>query len=170
MKFNNVLGGLAALTAAAGLATGASAAGSVNASAVATATVLSPVSLTKTQDLAFGSIVRPSTGTTTATLSTAGVLTLSPGTDAAIVAGTRTAAKFNIAAPAGQTYTPVAILTLAGLTGVAAGTPVVDTGTVGALGAALTTQQITYGGQFDVSSTTTPQLYTGTLALTINYP
>lgn len=170
MHFNKIILGLAATTVAAGLATAASAAGSVSANAVATATILSPVSLLKTQDLAFGSIVRPSSGANTVTLGTANDVTLSGGGDAAIVASTKTSARFTITAPAGQTYTPVAVLTLTGLTGVASGTPIVDSGAVGALAPAATSQVITYGGQFDVTSSTTPQLYTGTLALTINYP
>jgi hypothetical protein len=170
MKFNRIILGAGALVAAAGLATVASAAGSVSANATATATILSPVTLLNTQAMAFGSIVRPSTGANTVTLNTTNGVALTGGGDAALQPSTKTSAKFSITAPAGQTYTPSAVLTMTGLTGVAAGTPAVDTGTVGALAATATTQVITYGGQFDVSSSTTPQLYSGTLALTISYP
>ncbi len=171
MKFNKVLLGLAATTVAAGLSTAALAAGSVSANAVATATVVSPVTLAATQNIAFGSVVRPSTGTNTVTMDTAGGTTLSGGGDGSLVAGTRTPAKFLITAPTAQTYTPVATLALGALANPNAGTPIVGgTGSVGQLGPAETTQVITYGGAFDVSSTTTPQLYTGTLQLIINYP
>jgi hypothetical protein len=173
MTFNRVLIGAAALAATAGMATGALAAGTVTANATATATIVSPVSLAVTQNMAFGSIVRPLNGSNTVAIGTNNDVTLSGGGDATIVvAGTKTSAKFTINAPAGQTYTPSAVLTMnGGLTGVLAGaTPVVDSGSVGALGAAATSQVITYGGQFDVTSSTNPQLYSGTLALTISYP
>lgn len=172
MKFNRVLVGAVALAATAGLATGALAAGTVSASANATATIVSPVTLAVTQNMAFGSIVRPLTGTNTIAIDTSNTVTKSGGGDATLVAaGTRTSGKFTINAPAGQTYTPSAILTIAGLNNVLAGAaPTVDSGSVGALGATSTAQVITYGGQFDVTSGTTPQLYSGTLALTITYP
>ncbi|MBS0332423.1 MAG: hypothetical protein JSS35_06620, partial [Proteobacteria bacterium] len=47
------------------LAGSAFAAGTVQATANATLTVLSPTTLTKTQDMAFGQIVRPTSGTNT---------------------------------------------------------------------------------------------------------
>lgn len=154
------------------MATGALAAGTVSASATATATIVSPVTLGVTQNLQFGSIVRPLSGTNTIVIDTSNNVTKTGAGDATIVvAGTKTSAKFTINAPAGQTYTPSATLTMTGLNNVLAGaTPTVDSGSVGALGAASTAQVITYGGQFDVSSSTTPQLYSGTLALVITYP
>ena len=127
----------------AGLASSAFAAGSVQATANATLTILSPTTLTKTQDMVFGQVV----------------------------ASTTSSAKFNVTAAAATTYTTSQTLTFvqAGLTNISAGTPVATTGTLGTIGAGGGTQEIRYGGQFDITAATPAQNYTGTLTVTVNY-
>ena len=161
---------LAATTAALGLATAANAAGSISATAPVTATILSPVTLTKTQNMAFGSIIRPSNASTsTVTLNTADTVTLSGAGDAQIVASTKTSAHFDLVGPASTTYTTTQTLSMTpALPGVLAGTPTAATGTLGTIPVG-GTQQLNFGGQFDVTQGTTAQAYTGTLSVTVNY-
>ncbi|MBS0335146.1 MAG: hypothetical protein JSS35_20450, partial [Proteobacteria bacterium] len=63
MNFRHMMIRVGAGLLIAALAGSAFAAGTVQATANATLTVLSPTTLTKTQDMAFGQIVRPTSGT-----------------------------------------------------------------------------------------------------------
>ena len=171
MNLRNVLiatGVAIAVTAAAGSAL---AAGSVSTTANASVTIVSPVTITKTQDMVFGTVVRPTTGTNTIILNASDVVSKTGAGDATLLAGTTTSAKFNITVTGATTYTTTQTLTFTatGLTAVAASLPVATTGTIGTIPAA-GTQEIRYGGQFDIDPATPPQTYTGTLAVTINYP
>jgi hypothetical protein len=172
MKIRN--GSIAALAALAftSIAGHALAAGTISTTAPASVTVLSPVTITKTQDLVFGSVVRPNVGTTTTTLDTSDGIsqTQAGGGNGSIVASTTSSAKFNVVGPAAQVYTTGQTLTFtqAGLTGVTASLPAATTGTLGTLPAS-GTQELRYGGSFTMSSATTAQAYTGTLTVTINY-
>ena len=171
MKLRNILtatGAAIALSAAAG---GALAAGSVSATATATATIISPVTITKTQDMVFGSIVRPVTGTNTIILNTSDVVSKTGAGDASLIAGATKSAKFNITVTGATTYTTTQTLTFTtlGLTGIAASLPVATTGTLGTIPAA-GTQEIRYGGQFDIDPATPPTTYIGALNVTVNYP
>ncbi|HEY3948071.1 DUF4402 domain-containing protein [Phenylobacterium sp.] len=156
----------------AALATSAFAAGTVSTTANATLTVMSPDTLTKTQDLVFGTVIRPSSGTNTIALSsTSGTVTVSAGAgNASVVNSTTSQARFNFVAPAATTYTTTQSLTFTqnGLTNVSAAAPTTTTGSLGTVPAG-GTQDINVGGQFDISSATTAQNYTGTLTLTVNY-
>jgi hypothetical protein len=172
MNIRNILIATSSALALSTLATGAFAAGSLNAAAVSSVTVVSPTTLTKTQDMAFGTVVRPSgaNGNTTFKLDTLGNITQTGG-DGSIVASTTSAAKFNISTIAAITYTTSQALTfLPGgqLINVASTLPVATTGVLGVV-PVNGSQEIRYGGQFDVTPTTTPQTYTGTLAITVNY-
>jgi hypothetical protein len=157
--------------ALASLSGAAFAAGSVSTSANATATIVSPVTLAKTQDMAFGSIVRPSNASpNTVTLDANDTVTLTGAGNGSTIASTRTSAKFNLTAPPGTTYSTVQTLsfTTSGLTGIAASLPVATTGVLGTVPAG-GVQELRYGGQFDINSSTVAQLYTGTLSITVNY-
>ena len=169
------------------MATGAFAAGTLNASAVSSVIVVSPTTLTKTQDMNFGTVVRPSgaNGNTTFILDTANNVTKSGG-DGSVVASTTTSAKFSLVTTPGISFSAAAVLSFAPtgqLINIVAGTPLI-TGATGAgptfalaaTGAGPTfalaangTALLSYGGQFDVTPTTVPQTYTGTLAVTITY-
>jgi len=154
-----------------GVSGAASAAGSVQAAANSSVTVLSPTTLTKTQDMAFGQVVRPSNASAnTVTLDANDTVALSGAGNGSLVASTTTSAKFNLAAPAGTTYTTTQALTFTqtGLASIAAAAPVATTGVLGTVPAA-GVQELRYGGQFDITSATPAQAYTGTLSVTVNY-
>jgi len=170
MKMRNALIAAGSAIALSAIAT-ASLAGTVSANAVATATILSPVTITKTQDMAFGQIVRPSNASpNTVVLNTSDTVSLTGAGNGSLIASPTTSAKFNISSVAATTYTLTTTLTFttAGLTGVAPGTPVATSGTLGTIPAG-GTQEIRFGGQFDIDATTPPATYTGTLAVTVNY-
>jgi len=162
----------AAAAALASAATGALAAGSVTATAPASVTVLSPFNITKTQDMLFGTVVRPSTGTTTITLDSNDAVSFvnTGGGNGSLVSSTTSSARFSLVGTATTTYTLSQSLafTQVGLTGVSASTATASSGTLGTLPAG-GTQEIRYGGQFTMAAATTPQLYTGTLSVTVNY-
>ena len=154
-----------------GLAGAALAAGSVQATAPASVTIVAPVSLTKTQDLQFGQVVRPSNASAnTVTLDANDTVSLSGAGNGSLVASTTTSAKFNLSAPAGTTYSTVQTLGFnqTGLTNVAASLPTATTGVLGTVPAS-GAQELRYGGSFDISSGTPAQAYTGTLSVTVNY-
>jgi hypothetical protein len=150
------------------LATGAFA-GTVSASANATVTVISPTTITKTQDMVFGTLIRPTSGTTTFTLDSSDNVTATGG-NGSVVASTTSSAKFNIASQSAITYTlaPTLTFTQTGLTNIAVGPVATTTGTPGQVPAG-GTQEIRYGASFDVGIATTPQNYTGTLSVIVTY-
>lgn len=153
------------------LAGAALASGSVSATAPASVTVLSPTTLTKTQDMAFGQVVRPSNaGTNTVVLDTNDNVTISGAGNGSIVASPTTSAKFVINASGGATYTTVQSLSFTqnGLTNVSVSAPVSSTGVLGTV-PGNGSQELRYGGQFDMTSATPAQAYTGTLSVTVNY-
>lgn len=152
-------------------ASGAFAAGSVSANAGASVTVVAPVTLTKTQDMIFGTIVKPTTGTNTIILNTADLVTKTGAGDGSIIASATKSARFDITVAAATTYTTTQTLTFTspGLLAISASAPVAASGTLGTIPAA-GTQTIIYGGQFDIDASTPAQAYTGTLAVTVNYP
>jgi hypothetical protein len=160
MNIRILLAASAATLALTSIATSASAAGSV----------LSPVTITKTQNLVFGSVVRPNTGNNTITLDTSDAVTKTGAGDGTIVNSLTSSAKFDVIGPAGQVYTTGQTLafTQVGLTGITAGLPAATTGTVGTIPAS-GSQELRYGGAFTMSPATTAQAYTGTLTVTINY-
>jgi len=171
MKTRNLL--IVAASAAAGLAiaSGALAAGSVSTTAGASVTVLSPVTITKTQDMKFGQVVRPSNANTnTVTLDANDTVTLTGTGNGGVVASTTSSAKFDVTASAGTTYSTTQTLSFTqnGLTNVAASLPTTTNGSPGVIPAS-GIQEMRYGGQFDMGSATPAQTYTGTLSVTVNY-
>jgi AICAR transformylase/IMP cyclohydrolase PurH len=169
MNIRNTL--IAAGTALAISALGASAqSATVQATANATVTVVSPTTITKDQDMVFGTVVRPTTGTNTITLGTNDAVTLSGAGNGSVVASTTSAARFTIASQAAITYTLAPTLTFVqtGLNNIAVSAPAVLTGTLGSV-SANGTQDIKYGAAFDIGVATTPQNYTGTLTVVVTY-
>jgi len=171
MTFRNVLVAAGSVIALAGLATGAQAAGSISTTAPASVTVLSPINITKTQNLVFGQVIRPSNANiNTITLDANNTVTVTGSGNGSVVASTTSSAKFDITAPVGTTYSTTQALafTQSGLTNVLASTPTTTNGSAGVIPAS-GVQEIRYGGQFDMDSATPPQNYTGTLSVTVNY-
>jgi hypothetical protein len=170
--------GSAALLA--GLATAASAQSNTSSdSAAVNASIIQAISITKDNDVEFGTIARPTSGTSTITINpTTNAEAESGAGDATIItAGSR--GQFTVAGDGAQTYTlsgdtatvtltePVSSATLTFTPNVVAAS-----GTLGTLGGTLYTEatQVLYaGGAFDVTSTTTPGAYTGSLTLTVTY-
>ena len=171
MNIRNALIAAGSAIALSSLATAALASGSVSATAPATVTVLSPTSLTKTQNMAFGQIVRPSNASpNTVTLDVNDTVTLTGAGNGLIVSSPTTSAKFDFTAPAATTYTTTQALTFAqfGLTSIGASAPVATTGVLGTVPIG-GIQELRFGGNFDMTAATPAQSYTGTLSVTVNY-
>jgi hypothetical protein len=171
MDIRNTLVAAGSAIALSALATSAFAGGTVSTTANASVTVISPTAITKTQDLVFGQVVRPSgLDTNTVTLDTNNTVTLSGLGNGSVVASTTTSAKFNITAPAATTYTTTQALAFdqAGLSNIGPSLPVATLGLLGTIPVS-GIQELRYGGHFDMSSETTAQAYTGTLSVTVAY-
>lgn len=178
-NFRKILVGAAAAGLMAGMATVANAQAAQD-SATTSVTIIRPITISKTADLAFGTIVRPPAAATVS-LSTAGAVT---GVTTVGGAGTRTAAVFVVNGEGGQTYTISEVPTLSGPGGAltltlvkavsgsgatisttAAGGTGVLGGSLGAAGSAT----LTYGASFPIDETTATGAYTGSLQVTVNY-
>lgn len=171
MKTRNILIAAASALALSALGTSALASGSISTTAPASVTILSPINITKTQNLVFGQVVRPSnTNPNTVTMDANDTVTLTGTGNGSAVASTTSSAKFDVTAPAGTTYSTTQALTFTqtGLTNIAASTPTTTNGSPGVIPAS-GIQEIRYGGQFDMTSSTPAQNYTGTLSVTVNY-
>lgn len=169
---------LALAAAAAGVvaASGATAA-PVTANATAQANIVAPAALTATRDLEFGTIAKPTVGSTTVTVASAASATATPsvsgGNGFVPIPGQARAATFRLIGTPGQTYTVDAnTLSFTGaagnLTSIAAEAPVSAGGSLLTLpGSGV--DDLYIGGRFTISPTTTVQAYSGTLSLTINF-
>ena len=172
----------AAALAVLGGATAAFAAGNTTStSASESSTIIRPISSVKNSDLAFGTIVRPTSGTGTVTLSTAAARTLT-GTGAFwVVSPASTVANFTISGEGGAAFTLAVdatdTMTNAGAGG---GTLVVTTtndagctsacALSGAFGdVANGTLTFNVGGAFPIAASTATGVYTGTLNVTATY-
>jgi spore coat protein U-like protein len=170
---------LALIAFALGAATvsgGASAAN--NATATATGTVVTPVSILKSVDLAFGSFY-PSATSGTVDVNTNGARTVSGGVTASGVGGTPAAAKFDVTGQNSATYTiayatgvtltgpgaPMALTQVSDLTGAGGAATLVATGALSGSG----TQSIYIGGSLAVAANQVSGSYTGTISATVNY-
>lgn len=170
---------LAVATALGGLAVASMAsAAPVTANASATTVIVSPGSVAKIRDLDFGTIAKPTAGTTTVTVASAATGTATPttvgGNGFVPTPGLAFAATFRLVGTPSTSYT-VATNDLsfptagANLTSIGSESPLASAGTVGSLPAS-GTHDLYIGGHFDISPSTTPATYNGTLTLTINFP
>jgi hypothetical protein len=164
---------LVAALAAAGLALpGVSLA--ANATASSSSTVVTPITITKSADLAFGKFAAGTGGTVT--VSTSGARTVS-GTVVGM-SSTTTAAKFDVAGETGATYT----ITLGGTTVLTSGSDTMAFASVSDLTGANTvagnvtsgvltagTQSVYVGGVLTVGSAQAPGTYTGSVVATVEY-
>lgn len=155
-------------------ATGALAA---TATATANATIVAPAQLSVTRDLEFGSIARPSVGTTTVTVASAASGTATPqvsgGNGFVPTPGQARAATFRLIGTNGQTYSVAGnALSFTGAAGnlsnVGPESPVAASGTLTTLPAS-GQDDLYVGGHFDITPTTAMQAYTGSLTLTVNF-
>jgi hypothetical protein len=146
--------------------------GSVTATAPASVVILAPVTLQATQGLDFGAVAKPSNAngnTVTLDAATSNV-TLSGSGDGARASGSVSAAKFSLIGDPGVTYTTTQSLSFAqpGLTHVSVSMPVAGNGALGVIPAG-GTQELRFGGAFDLNAATPVQSYTGELSVTVNY-
>jgi hypothetical protein len=170
MKMQKAILRSATALAVALAATGATA-GTVTATAPASVLILAPVTVTATQGLAFGAVVKPgNAGANTVSLDPNGAMTITGSGDAAAAASTVSAAKFDVAGDPGITYSTTQSLQFAqaGLTNVSVTAPATTGGAPGVIPAS-GVQEIRFGGSFQVSAATPVQAYTGSLTVTVNY-
>ena len=172
MYTNRIFLAAAAAVAVLGLATAASAAGSVAQTAPVTLTIATAINLTKTTNMAFGTVIKPSNANTnTVIVGPDGSISITGTGDGSTVSATpHSQAVFSLVAPAGTTYASLTGLSMTPvLTNTAAtAVPTTTTGTYGTVPVG-GVQDLNVGGQFDMSAATVAQAYTGTLSLTVNY-
>ena len=168
--------GLLIALAIAAAASQASAQNSATQSTTGTGTILQPITLTKDSDLAFGSIVRPSSGSNTVTINqTTGTRTLSGGGNGALVTSTTSratftvdgegASTFSITVPANFNMTRVSGSETLAVTLTATGASGTLSGSAGSAGSAT----FGVGGAFPLDNTTVTGAYTGTFNTTVAY-
>jgi hypothetical protein len=158
---------------------GAWAQSSATGTANATATVVRPITISSSVDLAFGNVVPSGTaGTLTLTAASSTVATAAGGvTQPGTQAGTLTAAVFDVAGEGSLTYSITLPATAATITGPAAATMTVDTftGSIGATGTlsgainSAGTQSFYVGGKLHVGANQAAGNYTGTFSVTVAY-
>lgn len=173
MKLSVVLMATVAALAIAGSATAAPASANVSSQI----NIVSPTLLTGTRDLEFGTIAKPTTGTTTVTVASSASATATPavsgGNGFVPTSGLAHAATFHLVGTAAQTYSiTTSTLTFTSssgnLTSIGTEAPVAASGTLLTLPAS-GADDLYIGGHFDITPTTTVQSYSGTLTFTINF-
>lgn len=177
----NILVAAGSAAILAGMATAASAQSTASDSATVNASIIQPVAITKNNDVNFGTVARPNTASTSTIdldpALAANPITITGGTAVVQVQGSR--GQFTITGDGGRSYaltgsTTAFNLTRAGGSETISFTPefAVDSGTVGGLpGVAYSaaTQLLYAGGAFDITNTTVPGAYSGTMTLTVTY-
>jgi hypothetical protein len=142
----------------------------------ATANVFRAISISKTADLAFGKIIRPSTGAGTVSLSAAGVRTVTGTGALAFASPAPTRATFTVGGEGGQAVTVTIPTTFTMTSG--ANTLTVTTASTGGGAQTLSSTlgnagsnptAIAVGGSFPMSSATPTGAYTGTFTVTVQY-
>jgi spore coat protein U-like protein len=170
-----------ALIAATALATAAwsGAASAAVANGSATATVVSPITITKTADLSFGRFI-PSAALGTVAVNTDGTRSFTGGVVLSTGGTAAAAAKFDITGQASSTYTiaysagvsltngtggSMALTQVSDLAGTGGALATVATGTLSAGGA----QSLYIGGTLAVAANQAAGNYTGAISATVDY-
>ncbi|MFA4940721.1 DUF4402 domain-containing protein [Brevundimonas sp.] len=140
-------------------------------------TVIRPLTITKTADLKFGTVVRPGTGSGTVVVSAAGARSVTGGVVGLTSGDTPAAAAFSVAGEGGQSVSvtipatfsmangsdTLTVTTSNSLTGSAASQTLSNAlGSAGSLA-------FSVGGSVPVGSTTTTGAYTGTFTVSAAY-
>lgn len=160
--------------AVAALASPAFAQSSATQSTTATTRIISPITLTKNSDLAFGTIVKPSSGTNTVTIdASTGARTKTGAGDAALATSTTGRAAYTVGGEGGQGFSITVPATVDMSNGsdnlTVTLTKTAATGSLsGTLGSA-GTATFGVGGSFDVASTTPSGNYTASFDVTVAY-
>ena len=168
---------LALLAATSTALAGAANAAPVSANTTAQANIVSPNQVTATRSLEFGTIARPTSGTTTVTVASAAAGTATPslsgGNGLTPTSGLAHAATFRITGTNGQTYSVTGnTLSFPGaggnLTNINAEAPVAGSGALNTLPAS-GIDDLHVGGRFDITNTTAINTYSGTLSITVDF-
>ncbi len=168
-----ILAGAVAFAALAPIS--ASAQSTASSSTQGSARIVQPIAITKNSDLAFGTIVRPTSGSNTVTVDqTSGTRALTGGGDAVLVTSTTSRATYTVDGEGGQTFS-ISVPATFTLNGSTSGTitvnltPTATSGTLsGAVGAS-GTATFGVGGNFALSSTQATGNYTGSFNATVAY-
>jgi hypothetical protein len=146
--------------------------GSVTATAAASVTILAPETLSATQQLTFGAVIRPANGqANTVRVDTDDKMTITGRGDAKAKPGAvATAGVFEIAGPANTVYALDQSLRVVGA-GLrrAVASPGEAKDTAARVLPASGLQQVRFGGAFTIDPTAPPGRYDGYLAVTVNY-
>lgn len=140
----------------------------------ASGTIFQPIVLAKTSDLAFGTIVRPTTGSGTVTVSQTDGTRALTGSLATVGAG-NTRAVYGVTGEGGQAYsvTVPATMTMTRSGGTetltVTLTPTATTGTLSGTLGTTGTAALGVGGVITVASTTLSGAYTGTFNTVVAY-
>ncbi|WP_054120431.1 DUF4402 domain-containing protein [Novosphingobium sp. AAP93] len=148
---------------------------SASATVTSSATLLRPVALSSSANLAFGRIVLPSSGTGSVTIGTSADTVAASGGAVALAGGSPSRAAFSVSGEGGQavTVTVPATVTMSGpssstmavtLTSSVSGSTNLS-GSLGAAGSAT----FYVGGSFAPTATTTTGAYSGTFTVTVAY-
>ena len=141
----------------------------VSATATTTATIITPIAISKTIDMNFGNVAVSPTIAGTVVLTPAGTRTKTGGVTLPAVAGTVAAASFNVTGLGTSTYT----ITLPGtitLTGVPSGSMTVGTFVSNPSGTGALTagaQTLTVGGTLNVGAGQAAGVYSNTTDMTV---
>ena len=166
----------ACVAALSALATPVLAQNSATQSTTGSVRIIQPIQLAKSTDLAFGSVVKPNSGTNTVAIdATSGSRELTGGGDAALAPSTSGRATYTVTGEGGQTFsisTPASFdmqrqggsetITVALTQSAATGT---ISGALGSTG----TAAFGVGGSFDVSAATASGAYSGAFDVTVAY-
>lgn len=140
-------------------------------------TIIRPITITKTADLAFGTVVRPSTGAGTAVISNTGARSVTGGVVALSSGATPTAAAFTVAGEGGQSISVTVPATFT----MNAGSEVLTVTTTNSLAGSASAQTLsnalgaagalafTVGGSVPIASTTVSGVYSGSFTVSAAY-
>ncbi len=143
-------------------------------STTGTTKIIQPISLAKNSDLAFGTVVRASTGTNSVVIDgTTGARTITGAGDGVLVTSTTSRATFTVTGEGAQTFSisvPASFNMTSGantiaVTTAASGATGTLSGTIGSSG----TGTFGVGGSFSLPNTQASGSYTGSFTTTVAY-
>lgn len=147
---------------------------SASAPTTGTTRIVQPITISKTTDLAFGTIVRPTASTNSIIVSEVdGARTKTGSGDAALVASTVTRAAYSVGGEGGQTYSvsvPASFAMTSGANSITVNlTPSATSGTLsGSIGSS-GTATFGVGGNFSIAGTQATGNYAGSFTATVVY-
>jgi hypothetical protein len=172
-----MLVGATAALALTALAVPAFAQSTASASGSGTATIIRGLSVTNNANLAFGTIVRPSTGSSTVAVSTAGARSITGGDAVALGSTSASAAQFTVAGEGGQSISVGVPASFSMANGSDSLLVTTSNDLVGSASAQLLSGAlggsgllvVKVGGSFPVTNATATGTYTGSFTVSSNY-